>query len=109
RPGRRDGRHRPPLWLEFDAAAGGLRHRVGGLGRVPRHPRLSDPVAADARRRRLNTAHAAPGRAGPALRVLQWLGVAWTLPNTVAGLLLGVIGLPRGAHLHLRMKDMAIV
>jgi len=41
--------------------------------------------------------------------MLQLLGVAWTLPNTVAGLLLGVIGLPCGAHLHLRMKDMAIV
>src|SRR3546814_33323 len=58
RPGRRRRRHRPSLRLELDAAAGDLRHRVGSFGRVPRHPGLRDPVAADARRQRLNAAHA---------------------------------------------------
>jgi hypothetical protein len=43
------------------------------------------------------------------LRALQLLGVAWTLPNTVAGLLLGLIGLPFGAHMHTRGRDLAIV
>src|SRR3546814_12619595 len=80
--------------LELDAAAGDLRHRVGSFGRVPRHPGLRDPVAADARRQRLNAAHAGPGMPRVALRAVQLLGMAWTLPNTVAGLLLGLIGLP---------------
>src|SRR3546814_9528688 len=35
--------------------------------------------------------------------------MAWTLPNTVAGLLLGLIGLPFGAHMHARGRDLAIV
>lgn len=41
--------------------------------------------------------------------VLQSLGVLWTLPNTLAGLLLGVIGLAFGAHAHLRRRDLALV
>ncbi|HEY9540958.1 MAG TPA: hypothetical protein VIR05_04910 [Luteimonas sp.] len=44
-----------------------------------------------------------------ALRAVQLLGMAWTLPNTVAGLLLGLIGLPFGAHMHARGRDLAIV
>ncbi|MDN5782494.1 MAG: hypothetical protein L0H23_10840 [Luteimonas sp.] len=43
------------------------------------------------------------------LRTLQVLGAAWTLPNTVAGLVLGVIGLAFGAHVHARGRDLAIV
>src|SRR3546814_20793613 len=35
--------------------------------------------------------------------------MAWTLPNTVAGLLLGLIGLPFGAHMHARGRELAIV
>ena len=55
---------------------------------------------------------AAPREAGMprgALRALQLLGALWTLPNTIAGLLLGIIGIPFGAHLHLRTHDLAIV
>lgn len=44
-----------------------------------------------------------------ALRAAQLLGMAWTLPNSVAGLLLGLIGLPFGAHVHARGRDLAIV
>jgi len=43
------------------------------------------------------------------LRAAQLLGMAWTLPNTVAGLLLGLAGLPLGAHVHARGSDLAIV
>src|SRR3546814_19672308 len=43
------------------------------------------------------------------LRAVQLLGMAWTLPNTVAGLLLGLIGLPFGAHMHARGRELAIV
>jgi len=43
------------------------------------------------------------------LRVLQGLGIVWTSPNSVLGLLLGVAGLPFGAHVHLRPRDLAIV
>ena len=46
---------------------------------------------------------------GAGLRVLQLLGIAWTLPNTLAGLVLGLAGLAAGAHVHLRMRDLAIV
>jgi hypothetical protein len=44
-----------------------------------------------------------------ALRALQAAGALWTLPNTVAGLLLGLAGLPFGAHVHARLRDLAIV
>lgn len=44
---------------------------------------------------------------------LLWLaraaGIAWTLPNTLAGLLAGVAGIAFGAHLHLRVADLALV
>ena len=43
------------------------------------------------------------------LRALQLLGMAWTLPNTVAGLLFGLVGMPFGAHMHARGRDLAIV
>ena len=46
---------------------------------------------------------------GAGLRALQLLGIAWTLPNTLAGLLLGLAGLTSGAHVHLRRRDLAIV
>lgn len=44
-----------------------------------------------------------------ALRALQALGALWTLPNTLAGLLLGVAGMPFGAHAHLRGRECAMV
>ncbi|MGV8923858.1 MAG: hypothetical protein ACOH1L_11020 [Thermomonas sp.] len=43
------------------------------------------------------------------LRSLQALGVAWTLPNTVLGLIAGSVCLARGAHVHVRTRDLAIV
>ena len=43
------------------------------------------------------------------LRCLQALGVAWTLPNTVLGLLVGTLAMARGAHAHFRLRDIAIV
>src|SRR5690606_10294827 len=66
-------------------------------------------VAADARRERLSATRAGLRLQGAGLRALQLLGIAWTLPNTLAGLLLGLAGLPSGAHMHLRKRDLAIV
>lgn len=43
------------------------------------------------------------------LKGLQCLGMVWTLPNTAVGLLLGALGMPFGAHAHLRRKDLAVV
>ena len=43
------------------------------------------------------------------MRLLIALGGLWTLPNTAIGLLLGVIGLPFGAHAHWRRRDLALV
>lgn len=43
------------------------------------------------------------------LRLLVMLGALWTLPNTMLGLLLGVIGLPLGAHAHWRHRELAVV
>lgn len=37
------------------------------------------------------------------------LGMAWALPNTVLGLLAGVVGLAFGAHAHWRPHDLAVV
>ena len=45
----------------------------------------------------------------PALRALQVVGALWTSPNTAIGLLLGGIGFPFGAHVHVRRRDLAIV
>ena len=36
-------------------------------------------------------------------------GMVWTLPNTVLGLILGVVGIAFGAHAHVSRRDMAIV
>lgn len=43
------------------------------------------------------------------LRTLQVLGMAWTLPNTALGLIAGAASVARGAHVHLRPRDLAIV
>ncbi len=43
------------------------------------------------------------------LRALQVLGAAWTLPNTVLGLFVGVLSLAFGAHVHASARDLAIV
>jgi hypothetical protein len=51
-----------------------------------------------------------PGLQPPlGLRLLRWLGVVWTLPNTLVGLLLGGAGLLAGAHAHLNRRECAIV
>jgi len=55
---------------------------------------------------------AAPGEAGMpgvTLRILQVFGALWTLPNTMAGLLIGCLGFPFGAHVHVRTRDLAVV
>lgn len=41
--------------------------------------------------------------------LLRALGVLWTSPNTFAGLLVGVCGIPFGAHMHFRRRDLALV
>lgn len=38
-----------------------------------------------------------------------WLGVLWTAPNTVLGLVLGLAGVPFGARLRLQPRDLAWV
>ena len=43
------------------------------------------------------------------LRLLIALGAVWTLPNTLLGLLLGVVGLAFGAHAHWRTRELAQV
>lgn len=48
-------------------------------------------------------------RRGPALRLLLALGMLWTLPNTVVGLLLGGVGMAFGARPRLRPRDLACV
>jgi len=42
-------------------------------------------------------------------RALVLLGALWTLPNTLAGLLLGIAGIPFGAHAHWRPGEFALV
>jgi hypothetical protein len=44
-----------------------------------------------------------------ALRVLQGLGVLWTVPNTLIGLLGGLAGMVAGARPSLNRRDLAIV
>ncbi len=41
--------------------------------------------------------------------VVRVLGTAWTLPNTLVGLLVGVAGLPFGARARLSRDELAIV
>lgn len=43
------------------------------------------------------------------MAALRALGMAWTLPNTLLGLLLGVAGLPFGARMHLDRRELAFV
>lgn len=40
---------------------------------------------------------------------LRILGIAWTAPNTVIGLLLGLAGLPFGSRMRLDTRELAIV
>lgn len=47
------------------------------------------------------------GRLG--LLALRALGMAWTLPNTLLGLVLGTAGLPFGARVHLDRDELAVV
>ena len=47
--------------------------------------------------------------AGPGMTALRALGMAWAAPNTLLGLLLGIVGLPFGARAHLDRGDLAIV
>lgn len=43
------------------------------------------------------------------MRLLRLLGVAWTLPNTLLGLVAGVAGVLRGARMTWRPRELAIV
>jgi hypothetical protein len=43
------------------------------------------------------------------LFVARALGIAWALPNSLVGLIAGIAGIPFGAHLHLRRRDLAVV
>lgn len=45
----------------------------------------------------------------PALRLLQLFGAAWTLPNTLAGLLGGLAGMCAGARPYWSGRDAALV
>lgn len=44
-----------------------------------------------------------------ALRAVQVLGGVWTLPNSLAGLLAGVAGMPAGARARFSRRDAALV
>jgi hypothetical protein len=49
-------------------------------------------------------------RAAPALLWLARVaGIAWALPNTLIGLLAGIVGIAFGAHMHARRRDLALV
>jgi hypothetical protein len=43
------------------------------------------------------------------LRLARLAGMAWTLPNTLVGLIAGVVGIAFGAHAHVRRRECAIV
>ncbi len=43
------------------------------------------------------------------MRALHVLGFAWTFPNTLVGLLLGLAGMPMGARPQWRERDLAVV
>ena len=46
----------------------------------------------------------------PLLRwLLRGLGIAWTLPNTLIGLIVGAVGLPFGARARLCRRDFALI
>ena len=40
---------------------------------------------------------------------LRVLGMLWTLPNTLLGLMAGLAGLAFGAHAHVRRRELALV
>lgn len=61
-------------------------------------------MAADSRRRPLSPARA-PLLRGAALA----LGALWALPNTVLGLIAGLVGVAFGAHAHWSLRDRALV
>ena len=41
--------------------------------------------------------------------IARAIGIAWALPNSLVGLIAGIVGGPFGAHLHLRRRDLAVV
>lgn len=43
------------------------------------------------------------------MRALQLLGMLWTSPNSLFGVLAGIAGLPFGARMQLRVRDLALV
>ena len=55
-------------------------------------------------------AQAAPRASLPAwLAALRVLGAVWTIPNTLVGLVGGVVGMAFGAHVHLYRRECALV
>ncbi len=57
----------------------------------------------------MSEAGAAPRTPPPASAAVRAAGALWTLPNTLAGLLLGVAGVPFGAHAHVGRRECALV
>lgn len=57
----------------------------------------------------MNAAHPSTRRAPRMHPLLRALGMAWTLPNTVLGLVAGAVAIPFGAHAHWRGADLALV
>ncbi|HEY5972318.1 MAG TPA: hypothetical protein VIT22_10200 [Pseudoxanthomonas sp.] len=45
----------------------------------------------------------------PWLYIVRVLGIAWALPNSLAGLIAGLAGMPFGAKLHPSRRDFALV
>lgn len=45
----------------------------------------------------------------PLRSAVRALGILWTSPNSLIGLLLGIAGMPFGAHVHLSRRDLALV
>jgi hypothetical protein len=43
------------------------------------------------------------------LAVARSIGMAWTVPNTLIGLIAGAVGVAFGAHAHVRARECAIV
>jgi hypothetical protein len=43
------------------------------------------------------------------LRIARVAGIAWTVPNTLLGLVAGVVGMAFGAHAHVSRRECAIV
>lgn len=43
------------------------------------------------------------------LLLMRVTGITWTLPNTLAGLVAGIVGIAFGAHMHLRRPELALV